>query len=183
MTRLAGVLLAATLSCAPAPPPHPVNAMTTSAPFALALETGPGPSLRAVLRNVSPHPQAVLVAPDLQPVALEVRDAAGRAARAADERARRKFDRTVYRDLFETLAPGDSLELQSGRATRAEDGTWALRFGPWRFAGLAPGRHALRATWTSALDGWTDRESGRRGTEKGLWKGSLEAPPVTLELP
>jgi hypothetical protein len=185
VTRLPAVLLALTLSCAPAPAPAPeaVTTMPDSIPLVLTLAAGPGPGVRALLRNVSPVPQAVLVAPALQPVGLSLVHESGWEARRFDENTRRKIDRTVYREMFETLAPGDSLELQSGRATRAADGTWALRFGPWTFGDLRPGRYTARATWTSALDGWTDRDTGRRGTARGLWKGSLTAEAVALELP
>lgn len=183
MTRLVAVLVTLTLSCAPAPGAQQVRAMPDASPLVLALETGPGPALRAVVRNASSSPQKVLVAPAIQPVDLLLEDASGAGVERANENARRKFDRTVYRDQFETVAPGDTLELQSGRASRGEDGRWSLRFGPWSFGDLPPGDYTLLATWTSAADAWTDRGTGKRGTERGVWKGTLAAPPVSLTLP
>lgn len=146
-----------------------------------ANHSGTAWGIALVLRNCSTRPVTVLFDDRLQPPVPQLRNAAGARIEPADQRRVAKFDRTPYSDLFVALGPGASLALRG--SFQWVDQAWEGIFGPFRFAGLAPGEYTLLATWTSALTRGVEPDSTAERLIPGVWTGQLRSEPVVLTLP
>lgn len=144
----------------------------------LRLESLSGLGLRATLRNVGPRAVAVLHNDDLQPSRVLLKNSAGAEARPFDNRTRAKFDRTVRAAMFQSVAPGGSLELGVTKFRKAADGKYELDWGPYHYGDLAPGLWSVSLVFDAVIDSPT-------GGSKiaGAWQGTAVARTVTLKLP
>ena len=152
--------------------------MPLSSDWELCLTAGVGPALILTLSNRGPAERKILHSPNLQPSKLILRPGSGPGVELAafDERTRRKFDRTVRRAMFTTLAPGTTLEL--GRELFAKVGeTYQLRWGPFVYQEIPSGNCKVSAVFLSATTEATD------GPVSGAWKGSLTSNEVIVSLP
>lgn len=135
--------------------------------------------LSVTLKNTSTQPQSFLYDPMLQPVMLRLSGARP----PFDERTRKKYDRTIYRELYQELAPGEERELLEAEIVAGEGGKYEVRWGPFRFGDVKRGATTAQAIWTSARDEWVDRDSGERGRMQGIWKGTTRSRVVEVRLP
>jgi hypothetical protein len=163
-------------------PKKGVNTVPATAPLALVLTVTPGPGLRAEIKNVSPQPQTYLVDDFHQPTRLSLRGPDGREIKGRDDARIKKRSNALERDAYETVAPAGADTLYEAEAVKEDDG-YSLQWGSVHFDGLKPGAYAASLRWISALDEWTDPETGTTGREKGIWKGKLESSQVTIKLP
>lgn len=170
---LLGPLIAVSLPGAPAlagtPPPLELK-------LVMAL-----PGVHAMLVNRSTHAQPYLHHGLIQPCQLLLRDAAGKQHKPRDTRDSKEYDATVTRKMYRTLKPGKQAALVSAAFQSTEQG-FELRWGPYLFQGLRPGRYQATATLPSQRDRWLDRASGKRGKVSGLWRGRLVSAAVSFDL-
>ncbi|MEK7406568.1 MAG: hypothetical protein AAB225_15810 [Acidobacteriota bacterium] len=141
-----------------------------------------GPTLEAVLHNRSGVPINVLDAEEIQPTRLMLINAAGKELTPFDERTRRKFDRTVYKSSFETLAPGEHLELGSETFEKISPRLYTLRWGPFHFRRIPAGLWKARVVFESRIDRAIDDDSGRSVPVGKVWKGVVQSNTVEVRL-
>jgi hypothetical protein len=188
MNRHAGLLsipLLLVLSgavCAAPPPAHEKGSTPAmDSPFEIRPTLARNLTLKAVLHNRSGVKQWVLHDLLLQPSELVVTDAQGEALRPSDARNAMKFDNTVRRESFTSVAPNASLELFDTQAVK-KDGSYQLKWGPYRFSGLAPGEYRARIRWTSAKRNYVDEDGTARPMD-GVWLGTVTSAEFAVHLP
>ena len=151
--------------------------MPVSPDWELCLAAGEGLALTLTLSNRGPAPRTILHSANLQPSKLLLRHGSGSGIEpvAFDERTRRKFDRTVRRAMFTTLAPGATLEL--GREQFVKVGnSYQLRWGPFVYQQIPAGNCKVSALFLSAIVEATD------APVSGAWKGSITSNEVMVAL-
>ncbi len=152
-------------------------------PFRITVDVTEELTVRAQLVNAAPVRHSVLHDRMIQPSELILESPAGQPIHPVDVRANRKFDNTVYRDMYESIDPGQKMLLFSVTPERSSDGTYTIEWGPFRFDGLRPGRYGARVRWTSARDSWTDFETDETGRVDRVWKGECVSDALVVELP
>ena len=103
--------------------------MTADCPFALELRATKGPGVTARLVNRSAAALPLLHDVRLQPSRLVLTATDGAEIEAFDGRALMKYDATLYCARFQSLPPGQALDLGEARFTRRGSG-WTR----WRAA-------------------------------------------------
>lgn len=150
-------------------------------PFEIRLS----PRGKGTLVNRSDQPQWVLHTLEIQASELRLDDPSRGTLEAFDSRSIKKFDTTVYREMFEPLAPGAALELFELEQKR-KGKEFELVWGPYQFEGIPKGTYSARVRWVSAIDQYLDETSGELtklpGVWPGVWLGEIESPPVELRV-
>lgn len=136
----------------------------------------------AILHNGSSRAIWVFTDLDLQPVVLDLTDAAGHKLEATDSRADKKFDNTPTREAFQNVAAGASLDL-SALQVSGGGSSYEVSFGPYVFGAVAPGTYTAVARWQSHQSRYFDESTHRLRQLEGVWLGELASAPVALTIP
>ena len=146
-------------------------------PFEIRLSPGG----KGTLVNRSDQPQWVLHTRWIQASELRLDDPDRGTLEAFDTRSIKKFDNTVYREMFEPLAPGAVLELfelEQKRKGKEVDLVW----GPYQLEGVSKGAYSARVRWVSTIDQYLDEASGELAKLPGVWLGEIESPAIELRV-
>jgi hypothetical protein len=154
----------------------------SGSPWQLTLESSGPLKLCLRLRNVSSSAQTFLHDPDLQPSELRILNAAGQPVKGADDRMKSKFDNTVHHNDYRVLKPGTEIVLGEA-AFSAANGRYELRWTPFKFHGLAPGKYRVQAIWTSEKSKWSDPDDNKSGVIAGIWLGAVSSNIIEITLP
>jgi len=152
----------------------------TGNPFEIRLISN-GSDLKAVLVNLSRVPQKLLDDPHLQASTLELISSTGREHKPYDSRRIMKYDTTPYCGLFQPLAPGKKLVLESVRFRKLRDG-YAAAWGPFNFEEIPPGDYRAVVTWRNERARCVDEGTRRMRTLPTVWQGFVRSNEVTLHL-
>jgi hypothetical protein len=132
------------------------------------------------LVNVSTSTQYVFIDSQRQPSKLRLFSVSDDEVTAFDERAREKFDNTVYgKQSYVPLLPGQSRSLLQIDLHR-EAGHVEGRIGPYRFV-LYPGKYVAIAEWISERNDYLN-ESGRVMKHKKVWLGTVQSEKFELDV-
>ncbi len=157
------------------PPKAPMNTAT----FEIRL-TASGPTLTAVLHNASSGQRAVVIDSRLQPPEL-VLTGPGGAVQPFDTRSVQKFDNTVRKGSFTSVAAGADEPL--GRASvQGSGGSASLQWGPYRFESLAAGTYTAKVVLKSVKDAYQD-DQGNSVKVPDVWTGTVTSNEVSFQVP
>lgn len=157
-------------------PPERTHDMSHG-PFEIRLS----PQGKGTLVNRSDQPQWVLHTLEIQASELRLDDPSRGTLEAFDTRSIKKFDNTVYREMFEPLAPGGVLELFELEQTR-KGKAFELVWGPYQLEEVPKGTYSARVRWVSTIDQYLDEASGQLATLPGVWLGEIESPVIELRV-
>ena len=157
------------------PPKAPMNTAT----FEIRL-TAAGPTLTAVLHNGSSGQRAVVIDSRLQPPELVLTGPAG-VVQPFDTRSVQKFDNTVRKGSFTTVAAGADEPL--GRASvQGSGGSASLQWGPYRFESLPAGTYTAKVVLRSVKDAYED-DQGKSVKAPDVWTGTVTSNEVSFQVP
>lgn len=170
------------LAAAPKQMGKRVKGAAAACPFELRLFVAHGTRIWVELVNTSREPQVYLHDGFHQPCRLLLKSSRGTIKQPTDTRKIKKQSNALDADMYKTLEPGGRDTLQ------AEDfipsaGDYELIWGPFHFLNLPPGKYRATVVWKSALDRWTDPQSGKTGHEKGVWMGEVKSKEIDVDLP
>jgi hypothetical protein len=118
----------------------------------------------------------------LQPSRLEVTQSDGTLAAVFDTRTIKKFDATIRKEKFREIQPNSELPLFQLRVTQ-QDGSFELRWGPFRIGPLPAGSYSATVTWEARETQYFDDASGKKVTLEGAFVGTVRSPSIPLRLP
>ncbi|GEM_PF-2690264 len=169
-----------------AAPPKAVGKRNKSAaplcPFELHLFAAHGTRIWVELVNITRSPQIYLQDGVHQPCRLLLKSSRGTVKQPVDNRRFKKPSTALEPEIYKTLEPGGVDTLQAEDFIPSE-GDYELIWGPFHFHDLAPGKYRATVVWKSAIDRWTDAQTGKTGHEKGVWMGEVRSKEVELDLP
>ena len=186
MTTFLQISLCLLISCAPARGPQDTKgkqSMESRSPFTINLFQETDGSIQAVLRNISDRPQVYLHHLDQQPSELVIQDARGDTVKPFDTRSIKKYDPTVYRAMYSTLQPRDSVILDRESFAVINDRTFTLQWLPFQFESLKAGSYSLSVRWECGENSWEDSETHEVGLIDSVWAGVVVSNQITIILP
>ncbi len=153
----------------------------TGNPFEIRLNAN-GTELGASLHNRSTSKQSFLHDTNLQASTLEVLAPNGMRSRHYDSRLLMKLDNKPYCHLFQTLMPGDKLDLGAVQFRKSRDG-YSGQWGPFNFDELPAADYQVRVIWHSERGQCLDESTGKMRALPSVWRGMVRSNQVTLQLP
>ena len=135
----------------------------------------------AWLENTSSEPQFVLHSLNIQPSRLRLYGSDGRELSALDSRSRKKFDTRVSKSDYLELSPQGKAALFQARL-KDFSGSYELIWGPFSFAGLAPGNYQATLEWQSERNDYSG-EAGDKQRLLGVWLGTVQTQRFTVSVP
>jgi len=161
---------------------HVDSIPNANCPFAISLAVLEGPGLRLSMRNQSANPHAYLSDASLQPSLLLIHGEDGKGYAPRDDRKIKKRNTIPEEEDYKTLPPGATDTVYEAGFER-EGAGYTLKWGPFLYQGLTPGKYRVRAGWRSALNAWRDPDTGKQGKMSGLWMGKTESNEAVVVLP
>jgi len=159
---------------------HEMTTTDNKIPFEIQL-TNKGRKISAVLRNVSDAEQLFLHTSLAQSSELVLSDSEGNDLSSFDTRSIKKYDNTIYRSYFEALAPAKQAEMFNAEF-KSERGGYKMRWGPWEFEGIQPGKYSVQVVWTSAIVDCVDDDTEEDVQMEGVWLGTVKSNSVEINL-
>ncbi len=157
--------------------------MASQPPFTITLAQDTDGSILATLKNVSDRPQVYLHHLDHQPSELIVTNDHGDTLKPFDTRTIKKYDPTVYRAMYSTLQPREEVVLDRESFSTEDGRVFSLRWMPFRFDTLLPGRYSLLVRLECSENSWEDSETHEVGLMEDIWAGTLVSNPLKVTIP